>query len=251
MAVKTLAWKGREILEREARLLADVQRHPSIVEFIGCAFDEQQNRGMLVMELKTEDLRSLIDKRRKERRRAAPFSLKVAVDMMRQLASGLQHLRQLRVLHRDLKSLNIPVNPRPGSHLYYDVKISDFGRSKCNKEDSQFSSVVAPPSWRAPEVFRDKDMVSSKYTWSSDVYSFGMACYEIITGGIPFEDFISEHQSLAELHEHVLDGERPDLTANWPEDLLDLIEDCWVTNPDDRPDISAVHQRLSEMVIQR
>lgn len=241
VAVKTLAWEGRKILELEAALLTKVQRHPNVVEFIGCAFNEQQNKGMLVMELLSEDLRSLIDKRlRGQRRGAAPFPLNVSVDMMRQMAAGLLHLRQLRVLHRDLKSLNILVNPRPSSReTYYDVKLSDFGRSKCNEQDSRFYSVVAPPSWRAPEVFRDVDMASSAYTWSSDVYSFGMVCYEILSGDVPFQDL-----SVEGLREAICNGERPELPTSCPEDLLKLIGECWATNPDDRPVISDVHRRL-------
>lgn len=243
VAVKTLAYEGREHLEHEAALLMRVQRHPNVVEVIGCAFNEVQNKGMLVMELLSGDLRSLIDKRRREqRRRAAPFPLEVSVDLMRQMAAGVQHLRQLRVLHRDLKSPNILIKPGRSPHeAGYVLKLSDFGRSKCNEQDSRFYSVVAPPSWRAPEVFRDEEMVSSAYTWSSDVYSFAMVCYEILSGDLPFQD---TGMSFAELREAICDGMRPELPANCPEELLELIEECWATNPEERPAIAEVHQRL-------
>lgn len=246
VAVKTLTWKGRAILEREAALLTRVQRHPNVVEFLGCVFNEKQKKGMLVMELGSQDLRSFLDSCP---RGGAPFSRNVSLDMMRQLANGLLHLRQRRVLHRDLKSLNILVNPRPrnisSSELYYDLKLLDFGRSKCNMQDSLFSSVVAPRRWRAPEVFKDEDVISTKYTWSSDVYSFAMVCYEILSGDMPFQEVDSK-----ELREAVCDDhERPELPANCPRDLLELIHECWETDPIKRPDIVNVHQRLSTMAL--
>jgi serine/threonine protein kinase len=128
--------------------------------------------------------------------------------------------------------------------LSYDVKLSDFGHSKCNEQDSLFSSVVAPPRWRAPEVFRDEDMISNKYTWSSDVYSFAMVCYEILSGDFPFQELLP-----GDLHEAICDGERPELPANCPDDLLELIHECWASNPDERPAISEIHQRLSTMAV--
>ena len=64
---------------------------------------------------------------------------------------------------------------------------------------------------------------------ASDVYSYGMACYEILTGKVPFEDHPVYDYDL------VLSGQRPKVpkyVGFWARGLLSM---CWESSPEDRP----------------
>jgi serine/threonine protein kinase len=62
-----------------------------------------------------------------------------------------------------------------------------------------------------------------------DVYGFGMVCYEILTGHIPFEGHPKSDYDL------VLSGQRPDIPDHVDPDLRDLLHRCWHDDPLQRP----------------
>ena len=124
-------------------------------------------------------------------------------------------------MHRDLKAPNILVKRRKdmnGEVVY--AKVADFGLSKTKESSSSYSSLTAntgTPRWMAPELLlpgeddlsaRTSDQDSKlRHPFKVDVYSFGMVCYEILTGQVPF----SSISSLKEVKKMVLKGERPEL----------------------------------------
>ena len=100
------------------------------------------------------------------------------------------------------------------------AKITDFGLSKMRTLSvataEQCSQSLA---WMAPEV-RD---LNPRYSEASDLYSFGIIVWEIITGQTP-----SVGQSPGKIPTH------------FPKVYQDLIEGCCSKNPNDRPDLAAV-----------
>ena len=256
--------ESRARFEEEAAILATVQ-HPNVVRLLGAAFQEEKETGMLVMELMECDLRSLIDKRMRHEQQ--PFPLIVAVDIMIQIAEAMHYLVAHRVLHRDLKAKNILVSrcklpPRvqaSGSgdfrelftfpdldqlirvEEFYVVKLADFGLAKCRPMTSHCTTVnTGTTLWRAPEVFHLPDAESStEYKWSADIYSFGMTCYEILSGRIPFEG-APNHSILQRIQR----GERPNLEGKAPPALVQLIKRCWETRPENRPNIDEIIKQL-------
>src|SRR5687767_10387951 len=92
------------------------------------------------------------------------------------IVAGLNHLHNQKIIHRDFHSGNI---------LYeneWDVVISDLGISKSSidNDDDEIYGVI---SYMAPEVLRRKG-----YIMASDIYSFGMIMWELMTGRMPFWD---------------------------------------------------------------
>ncbi|KAL4160984.1 hypothetical protein PRNP1_001541 [Phytophthora ramorum] len=92
-----------------------------------------------------------------------------------QLALGLHHMHQQRVLHRDLKTANIFL-----SNAGYLV-LGDLGIARTLTSGDMATTVIGTPLYMAPEVLEGKD-----YSFSSDVWALGCVLYELCTGKPPF-----------------------------------------------------------------
>ncbi|EFJ32959.1 hypothetical protein SELMODRAFT_8984, partial [Selaginella moellendorffii] len=76
-----------------------------------------------------------------------------------------------------------------------------------------------------------------------DVYSFGITCFQILTGTLPFQD--DGKQLVADkLVEAIEDGNRPDLPTGCPLELVVLLNRCWNRNPKDRPTFEQISRML-------
>lgn len=133
------------------------------------------------------------------------WDMMTIVDIAKQTATGMEYLHvQCDILHRDLKSNNIFLIPKETSNLQHRrytrnnqfdeeplekwrVKIGDFGLATVKSKWTQSSKKNQPTGsilWMAPEVITQK--VSDPYTQKSDVYSFSVVLYELITGHLPY-----------------------------------------------------------------
>lgn len=223
---------SQELFEHEATMLATLQ-HPRVVRLLGCGFDKENNGGILVMELMTNNLRNTLNHHKLKE--GCSFSLDVAVDIMTKIAEGMEFLHGEMVLHRDLKSNNILVSPSDNG--FYDVKIADFGVSKCNPFASKFYSMqVGTTLWKAPETF--KAVSCGQYSWAADVWSFSITCYEILSGELPYHN---EEISFEDFGKKLQLGLRPKLDPSFcPPVLSSLLQKCWSLNPQTRPKFSKI-----------
>jgi serine/threonine protein kinase len=104
--------------------------------------------------------------------------------------------------------------------------------------------VVGTGFWRAPEILqacKDKNVFKSPeiFTKQADIYSYGMTCYEILTGKLPFEG-----RSMRD-YDIVLNGGRPQLPEyidDWARRLLNW---CWQPNAANRPSFGDILKFLS------
>jgi serine/threonine protein kinase len=159
---------------------------------------------------------------------------------MLQVAEGMNYLHQNKVVHWDLKSKNILVkyNERD-RHVY--AKVVDFGLSKTKELSCTYSNLtmdLGTTRWMVPELFGDSEdhnvgpssssssNLSLKYPFKVDVYSFGMVCYEILTGCVPFFNI-----TLTDLRKRIKDGLRPDMPEQCPQQLSTLIQFCYHPDP--------------------
>jgi serine/threonine protein kinase len=205
------------------------------IDFVGNAW--------IVMEQMAGDLRTLIDRRMSYLKDGEmPFTYNNTITMLKEIARGMEDLHRCDLIHADLKASNIRVQPVSidwedvglettvaSESMYFYAKIGDFDTSDW---------VVGTRFWRAPEVLqalkhRGKPILS-------DVYSFGMLCYELLTGLIPFEECARSDYDL------VLSGRRPELPAYVNQTMKKLLQACWHTEPQKRPEWMSIIKTLEE-----
>lgn len=217
--------------------------HPHIMHTF-CGFtDEGKKECFLVMELMTRDLSSYIKEISGAKKRV-PFSLPAAVDLMLQIARGMEYLHSKQIYHGNLNPSNILVKARnPPVDGYLHAKVSGFGLSSfisLTQKSSPTQNVSHPSIWYAPEVLAEQDQagdMKSKYTEKSDVYSFGMICFQLLTGKVPFED---SHLQGDKVSHNIRTGERPLFPFQSPKYVMSLTKRCWHSDPTQRPSFSSI-----------
>ena len=152
------------------------------------------------------------------------------LDFLQQISQGLKDIHRKKLVHRDFHSGNIVVDEEGHS---YDKKIAtcritDLGLSKPVNETETESKIYGLMPYMAPEVLRGE-----RYTPAADIYSLGMVLYELITCLPPY----AEQAHDTNLALKILQGIRPQFLSQvkYPQLLVDLINQCWETEPNKRP----------------
>jgi serine/threonine protein kinase len=142
---------------------------------------------------------------------------------------GLSNIQRSKIIHKDFHSGNIFIS------YYSEAIIGDLGLSKSSlnyyEEDNGVYGIIP---YVAPEVLQGQ-----KYSKASDIYSFGMIMWELMTGRRPFWDRNHDTELIIE----ICDGLRPPIVTDAPEGYIELMQKCWHPDPNKRPtvdDISSV-----------
>lgn len=125
------------------------------------------------------------------------------------MASGIRYLHRQGIVHRNLRPCNVLLNSK------HEPKLADF----LDLPQSASEAVA----YLAPEV-----LASKEYSDKSDIYSFGVIAYQIVTNKVPYE---CDPRSIPSF---VGSGGRPSFTAGVPPELVELISECWEQNPEKR-----------------
>ncbi len=162
---------GRQRFEREAMAMAKLE-HPHCASVVDVGVHRDQ--PYVVMEFVTgKTLKQILD--------AGALPIQRAVDITRQILSGLSHAHEHGITHRDIKPANIVLSQKSG--LGDQVKILDFGLARFNKEASNLTSgfVLGTPNYMAPEQIKGGD-----FDQRIDLYACGVVLFELLTGKKPF-----------------------------------------------------------------
>jgi len=156
------------------------------------------------------------------------------IDIGAQIAAGMSYLEHHNYIHRDLAARNILVGHSN------QVKIADFGLARFTNRDEVYESREGtrfPIKWTAPEAAK-----TSNFTIKSDVWSFGIVLYEIITRGFMPYGTMTNAEVLLELE----NGYRLECPTKCPPPLYDVMHRCWLREPESRPTFESLHWELDE-----
>lgn len=158
------------------------------------------------------------------------FKMIQLIDIARQTAQGMDYLHAKNIIHRDMKSNNIFL------HEGLTVKIGDFGLATVKARWSGSHQVEQPSGsilWMAPEVIRMQD--NNPYSFQSDVYSYGIVLYELMTGELPYSQIANRDQIIFMVGRGYLSPDLSKLYKNCPKAMKRLVADCIKKSKDERP----------------
>jgi len=161
----------RKRFEIEAKAAAALN-HPNIATIH--AIEETAEEIFLVMEyIHGQELKSLVGAQHD-----APLKINQIIDYAIQIAEGLQSAHSKDVIHRDIKASNIMISSDD------KVKIMDFGLAKFRgrAEITKVGTTIGTVAYMSPEQAHGDDV-----DHRSDIWSFGVVLYEMLSGHLPFK----------------------------------------------------------------
>ncbi|XP_053604338.1 proto-oncogene tyrosine-protein kinase ROS isoform X2 [Plodia interpunctella] len=228
VAVKTLR-KGATEQEKneflkEAALMANF-KHEHILRLLGVCLDNDPN--YIIMELmEGGDLLSYLRTKRASLYTAESLTLLDLLNMCVDVTLGCRYLEEMHFVHRDLAARNCLVAPRGGGRV---VKIGDFGLARDIYKNDYYRKEgegLLPVRWMAVEC-----LVDGVFSCQSDVWAWGVLCWEILSLGQQPYPARTNRQVLA----HVRAGGTPDRPPNCPAAFYELLRSCWSYSAEARP----------------
>lgn len=202
---------------QEAQAVACLS-HPNVV----AVYDVGEEQGMhfIVMEfVEGITLKSYIEKKGK-------LSVREAVGIGIQIASGLEAAHNSHIIHRDIKPQNILIS-RDGT-----AKVTDFGIAKAASSNTITASAMGSVHYISPEQAR-----GGFSDEKSDVYSLGVTMYEMLSGTLPFTGESAVAVALAHIQEEAVPLTAMDATI--PKGISDIVAKCMQKKADFRYPASA------------
>uniref|UniRef100_A0A7N6ARD0 Tyrosine-protein kinase JAK1 n=1 Tax=Anabas testudineus TaxID=64144 RepID=A0A7N6ARD0_ANATE len=248
VAVKSLKPENRE--EQSNNLSSEINilkalYHENIVKYKGICQEEGGQAIKLIMEyLPLGSLKEYLP------RNKSKTSLSTLLSYSIQICQGMDYLGSQNYIHRDLAARNVLVENES------TVKIGDFGLTKSIKDNEGYYTVKddhdSPVFWYAPEC-----LTHCKFYRASDVWSFGVTMYELITycdsSKSPMSLFLSMigktqgQMTIIRLVRVLQEGKRLPRPEGCPEPVYDLMRRCWEQLPERRISFKQLIEELTNM----
>ncbi|XP_061396241.1 fibroblast growth factor receptor homolog 2 [Musca vetustissima] len=237
-------------LVREMEVMKMIGKHINIINLLGCC---SQN-GPLWVIVEFAPHGNLKDFLKKNRPNSAwgSCSLKRDSDYLEekpvltekqltsfafQIARGMEYLASRRCIHRDLAARNVLVSDD------YVMKIADFGLARDIQDTDYYRKNTngrLPIKWMAPESLQEKF-----YDSQSDVWSYGVLLWEILTyGEQPYPNIMSAE----ELYSYLITGQRMEKPPRCSLNIYMLMRQCWHFDSNARPTFSEIVENLDKIL---
>jgi eukaryotic-like serine/threonine-protein kinase len=218
VAVKLLRAEHTEHAETLARFRAEAHHagalsHPAIARVLDYREQVPPHPPFLVLELVDgPSLAAILT--------AGPLTADQTMDVVMQVAAGLEAAHETGLIHRDIKPGNLLLT-RKGQ-----VKITDFGIAHVagSAPVTRTGTVIGTPAYLAPER-----VSGASATPASDLYSLGIVAYECLAGTPPFN---GQPVDVAVAHR---DRPLPPFPLPVPAEVAQLVADLTVKDPAARP----------------
>ncbi|ELU15290.1 hypothetical protein CAPTEDRAFT_104413 [Capitella teleta] len=235
----------KRCLMKELRVMQTLQPHPNIISLLGCCSVTEPL--CIVMEYAANgNLQDVLRKQRYtflqndlsnlEKRPKINLTARDLTIFTLHVSSGMQYISSRDLLHRDLAARNVLLDKD------LVCKISDFGSARDIVEMREYETSAnqkLPLRWMAPE-----SLLSCIYSSHSDVWSFGVFLWEVVTlGSSPYPGMTSE-----QVMDFVQKGCRMAKPTHCSQSLYTLMTDCWHHFPPSRPSFATIHDRLTTLL---
>ncbi|XP_037958938.1 uncharacterized protein LOC119688332 [Teleopsis dalmanni] len=245
VAVKMLKTGANSVeymaLLSEFQLLQEVS-HPNVIKLLG-ACTKGESPMIIIEYARYGSLRGYLRLSRKIESAGVdftdgvePVTVKNILSFAWQICKGMAYLTEIKLVHRDLAARNI---------LLADgkiCKISDFGLTRDVYEDDAYlkrSRDRVPVKWMAPESLADH-----VYTTKSDVWAFGVSCWELITlGASPYPGIPPQN-----LYHLLKSGYRMEKPENCSEEVYTIVRTCWTDDPNSRPSFKYLASQFEKLL---
>lgn len=189
---------------REAQS-AGILSHPNIVTIHDVVVEDGGDFFIAMEYVKGTDLKQLMQ-------RQGRLDIRFVVDLVAQIAEGLDYAHSKGVVHRDIKPANIIITADK------QAKITDFGIARVDASNLTVEGqLLGTPNYMAPEQIQGKEV-----DHRADIFSLGVMLYEMITGKKPFQ---GDNLTMV-THRIVYDAFTPpqELVAGLPDRLVSILQ---------------------------
>ena len=217
----------------EAALMADL-RHRNIIGLLGVV-TRGEPKMMVVAYCGNGDLKGFL------KRMADALKSRVQLGICHDIANGMAYLASRHLVHRDLAARNVLIADD------FTCKVSDFGMARQLEDEGGSSGeyyrsvkgTAIPVRWTAPEALEER-----KYTEASDVWAFGVTCYEVFTAAATPYEGMSNQMVLV----RVKDGYRLSCPEGCSRSVFDThMKPCWAGLAADRPTFKQLELGLASV----
>uniref|UniRef100_A0A8D3C4P2 receptor protein-tyrosine kinase n=1 Tax=Scophthalmus maximus TaxID=52904 RepID=A0A8D3C4P2_SCOMX len=206
--------------------------HSNVLSLLGILLPQEGLPLVVLPYMKHGDLRHFI---RCEKRNP---TVKDLIGFGLQVAKGMEYLAQKKFVHRDLAARNCMLDES------YTVKVADFGMAR-DVFDKEYYSVQdhrkakLPVKWMAIESLQ-----TQKFTSKSDVWSFGVLMWEMLTRGASPYPEVDPY----DITHYLLKGRRLPQPQYCPDPLYSIMLQCWDPEPELRPGFATLVSAVSTIL---